>query len=42
MSKEGDIFDGDREKMGHGFFGGKTLVAFLAYKMTVGIDPWGV
>ena len=23
--KEGDTFDGGREKMGHGFFGGKEL-----------------
>ena len=25
VSKEGDIFDGGREKMGHGFFWGKDL-----------------
>ena len=33
VSKEGDIFDGGREKMGHGFFWGKELLIFAFISM---------
>ena len=43
VSKEGDIFDGGREKMGHGFFLGERVtyicLYFNAFEGSKTLDP---